>query len=324
MKKLNTKVERIKLQVKKKNKDKVEKYKLEKEKEDIAELAIIPKECKDYEKLKVFTGETIHQEDPKPPVITCSDIILTEDELAILKRGPKFTLRNTLSKEDYMAEVEKGLIKKKYDMIGKEEIEGKVVEDDLEEEDEEDRRIREEAEWQEVKSSMIYDFENKEMDFGRSRATNWKGNKRIVLPKSGSTHLEAYLEIRRKTASKIWDQCMEMLGEGVEAGMDNLTEAEKRGLKSLKKRVANKELIICQTDKSGRFCVLSWDRYIQAGEKHTRNDKKISIEESEEIQGTLNGHMRWWSALGCPVLHTHHQNITPLGELILYANMKSD
>jgi hypothetical protein len=102
-----------------------------------------------------------------------------------------------------MAEIEKGLIKKKYDMIGKEMVEGKVVEDDLEEEDEEDRRIREEAEWQEVKSTMIYDFENREMDFGRSRATNWKGNKRIVLPKSGSTHLEAYLEIRRKTASKI-------------------------------------------------------------------------------------------------------------------------
>ena len=51
-------------------------------------------------------------------------------------------------------------------------------------EDEEDRRIREEAEWQKVKSSMIYYFESKDMDFGRSRATNWKGNKRIVLPKS--------------------------------------------------------------------------------------------------------------------------------------------
>ena len=55
------------------------------------------------------------------------------------------------------------------------------MEDDLEEEDEEDRRVREEAEWQEEKSSIIYDFENKD----RSRPTNWKGNKRIVLPKSG-------------------------------------------------------------------------------------------------------------------------------------------
>ena len=95
---------------------------------------------------------------------------------------------------------------------------------------------------------------------------------------------------------------MEMLGEGVEAGMDNLTEAEKRGLNSLKKRVANKELIICQTDKSGRFFVLSCDRYIQAGEKHTTNDRRISLEESEEIQGTLNGHMIWWSAAGTLVV----------------------
>ena len=72
--------------------------------------------------MKVFTGETIQQEDPKPPFI-----ILTEDELAILKRWPKFTLRNTLSKKNYMAEIEKGLIKKKYYMIGEEESEGKVV-----------------------------------------------------------------------------------------------------------------------------------------------------------------------------------------------------
>ena len=106
-----------------------------------------------------------------------------------------------------MAEIDKGLIEKKYDMIGKEEVEGRVLEDDIEEEDEEDKRIREESEWQEVKSSMIDDFEKKDMDFGRSKATNWKGNKRIVLP--GSTHLEAYLEIRRKAASKIWDQLCE-------------------------------------------------------------------------------------------------------------------
>ena len=77
--------------------------------------------------------------------------------------------------------------------------------------------------------------------------------------------------------------------------MDNLTEAEKRWLKSLKK-----ELIICQTDKSGCFSILSWDRYIQARKMHTQTDKKISLEESEEIHGTLTYEIvvgkleSWW------------------------------
>ena len=44
------------------------------------------------------------------------------------------------------------------------------------------KRINDKAEWFEVKSSMIYDFENKQLDFGKSKATNWKGNKRVKLP----------------------------------------------------------------------------------------------------------------------------------------------
>ena len=67
------------------------------------DLAILPEECKEYAELRVFKGETIPQEDPKPPVIASKDIELSENELAILRKGPKFTLRNALSKEAYMA-----------------------------------------------------------------------------------------------------------------------------------------------------------------------------------------------------------------------------
>ena len=125
---------------------------------------------------------------------------------------------------------------------------------------------------------------------------NWKGNKRIVLPKSGSTHMEAYLEIRRQNASKIWDQCMEILGEDAEKGMDNITKEERQGLKSLKKIIEEKEIEVCNTDKNGSFCILYWEEYIKAGKNQKIKDQKISLEESEEIQNTLNGHMRWWAA----------------------------
>jgi hypothetical protein len=90
-------------------------------------------------------------------------------------------------------------VKKKIEPIGKEEMDGKVVEEEF---DNEDRKIEEHAEWPETKSTCIDDFEEKTINFGRSRATNWKGNKRIKLPKAGTTQLESFLDVRRRDAEK--------------------------------------------------------------------------------------------------------------------------
>ena len=85
--------------------------------------------------------------------------------------------------------------------------------------------------------------------------------------------------------------CVKKLGEDCEKGKDNLSSGEKRGLKSLKKRVAEGKLIVCQTDKSGRFCVLTREQYLEAGLEHTKKDKKIDKRDHEEIQRAVNGHM---------------------------------
>jgi hypothetical protein len=155
----------------------------------------------------------------------------------------------------------------------------------------------EHAKWLEKKGEFIYDFEDNTLDFGRSKPTRWKGNKRISLPKSGSASLEAYFEIRRREASRTFDECLKILGKGKDTKHDNLDKEEKEGLKSLQERVKSGELIICATDKSGRFAVLTREQYIQAGEAHTKHDKKVGMEESKMIERELNGHMRWWSEM---------------------------
>ena len=43
--------------------------------------------------------------------------------------------------------------------------------------------------------------------------------------------------------------------------------------------------------------MLTRDQYLKAGEKHTFKDRKISREEHEEIQRSLNGHTDWWSVI---------------------------
>jgi hypothetical protein len=50
---------------------------------------------------------------------------------------------------------------------------------------------------------------------------------------------------------------MKLLGEDCKTSHDNLDREEKEGLESLQKRVKAGELVIAQTDKSGKFCVLT-------------------------------------------------------------------
>ena len=98
LKKLSDKVEGIKKRIKMKNNEKIVQYKREKDEEDLADLAKVPIECKDYASLKEFTGEAIEDVDAKDPVFASKKVILSEPELAILKKGHKFILRNAQSK----------------------------------------------------------------------------------------------------------------------------------------------------------------------------------------------------------------------------------
>ena len=49
-----------------------------------------------------------------------------------------------------------------------------------------------------------------------------------------------------------------------------------------------------KTDKSGQFCVVSWDDYIEMGQVHVSKDKKVTREEVIEIEKHLNGHATTW------------------------------
>ena len=61
--------------------------------------------------------------------------------------------------------------------------------------------------------------------------------------------------------------------------VENLTQNEKEGLKSLKKR---EYLVIFQTDKSGRFSVDSKENYEKACETHIKNDS--TIDEADHLK----------------------------------------
>ena len=73
----------------------------------------------------------------------------------------------------------------------------------------------------------------------------------------------------------------------------NLTRQEVAGLKSLKSRIKSGEIQVIQTDKSGRFAILTTEQYLLSGYKHTSKDQKIDWKMVRYIQGQLNSH-QWW------------------------------
>ena len=73
--------------------------------------------------------------------------------------------------------------------------------------------------------------------------------------------------------------------------LTNLTKDQEKGMKSLKKRVKDGEIIIVPTDKSGNLAIMSRSTYLEAGLGHAKNDKEVTWREVKESQHDLNGHV---------------------------------
>ena len=48
----------------------------------------------------------------------------------------------------------------------------------------------------------------------------------------------------------------------------NLNDNEERGLKKILKRIEKHEVVVRETDKSGKFCVSTWENYSEQGRVH--------------------------------------------------------
>ena len=79
-----------------------------------------------YKEWRILSAKEIIPEPLKPPVVASNDVTLDEDEILILS---EVTLRNILDRQTYLEEIEKCFIKEKYNRIGKEEVDGVIVEE---------------------------------------------------------------------------------------------------------------------------------------------------------------------------------------------------
>ena len=133
-----------------------------------------------------------------------------------------------------------------------------------EEEPDSDRVIRE------IKENYVYDPDEKTIDF--------RNNLRVQLAKARPIKEKSELNTRETMIQRTsWNYILK------QEKIENLTASEKRGLRKLKRRVKNGEIIILQTDKSGKFCVTDIETYRRMGREHSKNDKEVSLEEIEKV-----------------------------------------
>ena len=240
------------------------------------------------------------------PMICDDSLKFNSDEMKILSRGPKFMVRNELDLEDFNVELEKMLFKQRFDEMDQ----GK---DDCLTVSQRDQEAFSAAEstnrtrldnsnlnvkvngsfaWEENVGNMVYNGKSRSLDLGNLKATNYKHNKVVYMPKNYNAEKESIHANRKNEMLRTFNR---VANEGVNDS--NLSKSEISGLKSLKNRIQTGNLVVSETDKSNRFALLTREQYHQSGLKHTKNDFELSECQVKRIQNSVNSHTWWFSEI---------------------------
>ena len=141
-----------------------------------------------------------------------------------------------------------------------------------------------------AKSRQVYDPVEGIYDDRKKRATDLQECSKITLPKPLPPEYEAALEMRRNAQNKIYNKYIEKNCNKKGEQTSNLTKSEKEGIRKLAKRRKDQEVVIMNTDKSGRFVITTLEEYKKMGEVHTAKDKIVTATEIDLIERQLNGH----------------------------------
>ena len=126
-----------------------------------------------------------------------------------------------------------------------------------------------------------------QVDYRKLRATDVKSVKRVFIPKPLGEQAEEEILTRGALVMKVIREFT--VNNAVK---DNLTASERRGIVKLQRRAKAGEIVILETDKSGKFAVCDLETYEQMGKEHVKNDVKVSWECVTKAQSQIKGHLQ--------------------------------
>ena len=216
---------------------------------------------------EVFEGITIKCNEEYPTEFNnepreYGGVTLDETEKKALKLPPKFALSGDIDAAQCRIQLEESLNKLRWNDIIEEDIE------DL----------------------KFYNPTTKTVDIRKMKATSLPFNPNVKMPWAIKEEKEVRLS---KFRVEVMNKVKEMQGENRKSMWNNLSQEEKVGLNKLRKRVKEKEIVCCVTDKSGRWACETQGSYREACMEELKDPGRtpeISMEEHERGEKELNSH----------------------------------
>ena len=189
---------------------------------------------------------------------------ITDAEKEVLMLSPKYAVFDKVDSLDCRAEVEKAMAKYRWSYTTNES----------------------------ERNETSY-LKGQTFDFRNMRATDLPFNKRVFLPKAIKQEVEIEIQILKQRLQMVTTEYI--TNDNRNNMLSNLTRKQKSGLKSLKKRKKNQEIVIFQTDKTNSFSTDTIDNYRQACQIHIENDRIINNTEKGKLEAVMNAHGVMWT-----------------------------
>ena len=119
-------------------------------------------------------------------------------------------------------------------------------------------------------------------------------NSKVTLPRPCSNFVESGIEMLRKKIMETFRSYRKRNCNERGEQPSNLNRKQNRGLRKLKQRIKDNELVILKTDKSGKLIAMKREDYEKLGKDKCRQDKKIKREEIRRIERRINEQTKMW------------------------------
>ena len=147
----------------------------------------------------------------------------------------------------------------------------------------------EEWEMRQQEEKEVYRPVERRMEFSRRRVTDMPTNRDIYIPEPAEQNVETVLDnISSKVTAVANDYIRTKCDKKGNIKEGNLTPEQQRGLKSLVRRVNEKEIVVQKTDKGGDLAVNTPDNYVESLKPHFESDPEMSWEEHAKLEAKLN------------------------------------
>ena len=209
---------------------------------------------------------------------------ISDVEKVALRLDPEYRVYKRIDEVDIEVEIEKGCTKARYHLMG--------------ESDKDPNHAQDNTIDQNGNDFKPFDLENKVANYGNIRATDLPTVQRLYPPKPSTIRREVIMQnVKDKMLNKAREYIEEKCNEKGYIKKSNISNDVKDGIKSLKNRVKEKEVVVFTTDKTGEFSIDTTDNYLEVLNEHTQNDKKINEKKVKIIENRCNDHLKQFNKM---------------------------